>query len=178
MRLLLLDNNALFESLTSKLLDYPELEQILKGLLFSGKAISYTPTNQVINLALMFGFVKNEGGNVIPANRIFDTLLYNHFLSLDEMGKADIYKASLQDKNQFIRDGRLDMRRILEKFVLHFHVLSLLFLILFSSSDTKADTMIFWARSWYPAPLRQPDIPRSARRYPSSITRICRFSST
>ena len=122
-RLLLLDNNALFESLTSKLLDYPELEQILKGLLFSGKAISYTPTNQVINLALMFGFVKNEGGNVIPANRIFDTLLYNHFLSLDEMGKADIYKASLQDKNQFIRDGRLDMRRILEKFVLHFHEL-------------------------------------------------------
>ena len=43
---------------------------------------------------------------MIPANRIFDTLLYNHFLSLDEMGSSDMYKASLQDKNLFIREGR------------------------------------------------------------------------
>lgn len=83
-RLLLLDNNTLFDSLIGKLSDYPGLEQMLRELLFSGKAITYTPTNQVVNLALMFGLVKNEEGKVIPANRIFDTLLYNHFLSLDE----------------------------------------------------------------------------------------------
>lgn len=71
----------------------------------------------------MFGFVKNEKGKVIPANRIFDTVLYNHFLSTDEMHASEIYKASLQDKNQFIRDGHLDMRRVLEKFVEHFHEL-------------------------------------------------------
>ena len=122
-RLLLLDNNTLFESLIGMLSDYPRLGQMLRELLFSGKAITYTPTNQVVNLALMFGFVRNEEGKVIPANRIFDTLLYNHFLSLDEMEKSDIYKASLQDKNIFIRDGHLDMRRILERFVLHFHEL-------------------------------------------------------
>ena len=122
-RLLLLDNNTLFESLIGKLSDYPRLGQMLRELLFSGKAITYTPTNQVVNLALMFGFVRNEEGKVIPANRIFDTLLYNHFLSLDEMEKSDMYKASLQDKNIFIRDGHLDMRRILERFVLHFHEL-------------------------------------------------------
>ena len=122
-RLLLLDDNTLFESLVGKLSDYPRLGQMLRELLFSGKAITYTPTNQVVNLALMFGFVRNEEGKVIPANRIFDTLLYNHFLSLDEMEKSDMYKASLQDKNIFIRDGHLDMRRILERFVLHFHEL-------------------------------------------------------
>ncbi len=122
-RILLLDNNTLFESLTNKLTDYPELGQMLKELLFSGKSITYNPTNPVIHLALMFGFVKNDEGKVIPANRIFDTFLYNHFLSLDEMGKSDIYKASLQDKNQFICDGKLDMRRVLEKFVWHFHEL-------------------------------------------------------
>ena len=121
--ILLLDDNTLFESLIGKLSDYPRLGQMLRELLFSGKAITYTPTNQVVNLALMFGFVRNEEGKVIPANRIFDTLLYNHFLSLDEMEKSDIYKASLQDKSIFIRDGHLDMRRILERFVLHFHEL-------------------------------------------------------
>lgn len=34
-----------------------------------------------------------------------------------------IYKASLQDRNLFVRDGHLDMRRVLEKFVQHFHEL-------------------------------------------------------
>lgn len=93
----------------------------MKELLFAGKPISYNPTNQVIGLAVMFGFVKNVDGKVIPANRIFDTLLYNHFLSLDELKTSEMYKASLQDKNVFIRDGRLDMRKVLERFVFHFH---------------------------------------------------------
>ncbi len=120
-RLLLTENNTLFESLIGKLADYPELEQILKELLFFGKPVTYNPTNPVIGLAVMFGFVKNEDGKVIPANRIFDTLLYNHFLSLDELKTSDIYKASLLDKNMFVQDGHLDMRKILERFVIHFH---------------------------------------------------------
>lgn len=122
-RVLLMDNNTLFESLIRKLFDYPELERILRELLFSGKPITYNPTNPEIGLALIFGFVKNENGKVVPANRIFDTLLYNHFLSLDEMKNSDIYKASLRDEGQFVKDGHLDMHRILEKFVQHFHEL-------------------------------------------------------
>ncbi len=122
-RVLLMDNNTLFESLIGKLFDYPELERILRELLFSGKPITYNPTNPEIGLALMFGFVKNENGKVVPANRIFDTLLYNHFLSLDEMKNSDIYKASLRDEGQFVKNGHLDMCRILEKFVQHFHEL-------------------------------------------------------
>lgn len=122
-RMLLSENNTLFESLVSKLADYPELSRMLGELLFSGKTISYNPTSPAINLALMFGFIKNEEGKIIPANRIFDTLLYNHFLSIGELQFSDIYKASLQDKNQFIIGGHLNMRRILEKFVEHFHEL-------------------------------------------------------
>lgn len=122
-RMLLSENNTLFESLIGKLADYPELDRMLAELLFLGKTISYNPTNQVINLALIFGFVKNEEGKVVPANRIFDTLLYNHFLSSDEMHASDMYKASLQDKNLFIMDGHLNMRRVMERFVEHFHEL-------------------------------------------------------
>lgn len=122
-RMLLMESNTLFESLIGKLSDYPELEIMLKDLLFFGKPITYNPTNPVIALAMMFGFVKNQDGKVIPANRIFDTLLYNHFLSMDELKSSKIYLASLMDQNLFIRDGHLDMKRILEKFVLHFHEL-------------------------------------------------------
>ena len=122
-RILLGETNTLFESLISKLTDYPELEKMLKDLLFFGKPVTYSPTNQVIALAVMFGFVKNADGKVIPANRIFDTLLYNHFLSMDELESPDIYMASLLDQNMFIHNGHLDMRKILERFVVHFHEL-------------------------------------------------------
>ena len=37
------------------------------------------------------------------------------------MQKKEIYAASLMDKNQFIVNGCLNMRLILEKFVVHFH---------------------------------------------------------
>ena len=36
------------------------------------------------------------------------------------MQKERIYDEALREKNQFIRDGRLDMRLVLEKFVTHF----------------------------------------------------------
>lgn len=123
LRMLLSENNTLFESLIGKLTDYPELDQMLKDLLFLGKTITFTPTSQVIHLAIMFGFIKNENGRVIPANRIFDTLLYNHFLASDEMHVSEIYKASLQDKSQFIIGGHLNMRKVMGKFVEHFHEL-------------------------------------------------------
>lgn len=122
-RMLLSESNTLFESLIGKLSDYPQLNQMLTELLFSGKGITYSPTSHVVNLAMMFGFVKIQEGMVIPANRIFDTLLYNHFLSADDMQLSDIYRASLEDKNQFITDGHLNMRRVLEKFTEHFHEL-------------------------------------------------------
>ncbi len=71
----------------------------------------------------MLGLVRNQNGTVEIANRIFEMRLYNRYLAESQMQKLDIYKASLQDKNQFIVDGHLNMRRILEKFVEHFHEL-------------------------------------------------------
>ena len=97
-RMLLMESNTLFESLIGKLTDYPELGKMLKELLFFGKPITYNPTNPVISLAMMFGFVKNQDGKVIPANRIFDTLLYNHVLSMDELESSEMYLASLMDQ--------------------------------------------------------------------------------
>lgn len=120
-RMLLMEKNPLFESLINKLTDYQELKEMLEGLLFSGKAIAYNPLNQVISVGEMFGFLKNENGMAEPANRIFDTLLYNYFLSIKEMRCTDIYKASLEEHSQFIIDGRLNMRKVLEKFTEHFH---------------------------------------------------------
>ena len=84
-RQLLTERNTLFESLVNKLTDYPQLRTVLYELLFTGKTIPYNPLNQYIDTAEMFGFVKNNNGNVVVANRIFESVLYNLFLSQEYM---------------------------------------------------------------------------------------------
>lgn len=120
-KMLLAEKNTLFESLTGKLNDYPELRSILYSLMFRGQSIMYNPDTEAIDIALMFGFIKVENGTVVVANRIFETRLYNLFLTTPEVQGCDIYKAALQNKNQFIYNGRLNMKLILEKFVEHFN---------------------------------------------------------
>ena len=64
----------------------------------------------------MFGFIRNEKETAVISNRIFETVLYNFFIS-EEFAVSKIYSAGVQEKNQFIVGGHLDVRRILEKFV-------------------------------------------------------------
>lgn len=120
-RVLLAEKNTLFESLTGKLQDYPELNEVLKSILFTGTDIAYNADQPVLDMATMFGFIVNKNGKVAIANRIFETRLYNFYLSESSIQKLDIYRESQRDKSQFIMDGHLNMRRILEKFVEHFH---------------------------------------------------------
>ena len=120
-RMLLSEKNTLFESLFNKLKDYPELNQTIQTILFTGKSIAYNADETSIDIATMFGFVKNQNGKVVIANRIFETRLYNYYLSSVEMQSKDIYDKSLLDKNQFVMNGHLNMDLILERFVVHFH---------------------------------------------------------
>lgn len=119
-RILLSEKNTLFESMINKLSDFPELRDMIHALLFIGKSIVYNPDNRAIDIAIMFGFAKVEDNLVVIANRIFETRLYNMFLSSAELQNSTIYKASLQDKNQFIVNGFLNMDLVMAKFVQHF----------------------------------------------------------
>ncbi len=119
-KLLLNEKNTLFDSLTGKLEDYPELRDMLYLLLFQGQSIAYNPDNPVMDMAQMLGFVKVSEGSLVIANRIFETRLYNLFLTLPQVQGMDIYQAACRDKNQFIREGHLDMRLIMERFVVFF----------------------------------------------------------
>lgn len=69
----------------------------------------------------MNSYVKIQKEQVLIANRIFETRLYNYFLSTTETQNTDLYKTAIEHRNQFIRQGHLDMRMILEKFVIHFN---------------------------------------------------------
>ena len=81
---LLMERNTLFDNMMKKLDDYPELKQILKGILFSGKAKSYNPDEKYIQIAAMFNYIVNKNGKIAIACRIMETRLYNLFLKEEE----------------------------------------------------------------------------------------------
>lgn len=118
-KILQTEKNTLFESFINKLEDFPELRNLVYSLLFTGTKIPYNPLNKAIETAQLFGFIKNSEGDVMISNRIFETILYNLFLS-EEVLDSDIYKVAVQEKNQFIWNGHLNMELVLEKFVVHF----------------------------------------------------------
>lgn len=110
------EDNPLFASMLGKLKTYPELKPVLQELLFNGSPVPYVATNSYIKDAAMFGFIRNENGNAVISNRIFETVLYNHFISEEFVGNR-MYEVGVQEKNRFIVGGHLDIRRILEKFI-------------------------------------------------------------
>lgn len=119
-RVLLSEKNMLFESLIEKLRDYPELQKMIYDILFGGRKIVYNSDNAAMDIATMFGFVKNDEGTLVLANRIFEIRLYNYFLTTSEVESSEIFTAALNSKSQFIRNGRLDMDMVMRKFVEHF----------------------------------------------------------
>ena len=88
-------------------------------MLFLGKSIPYNPDSHAVNMGTMLGFIKECSGAVCVANRIFETRLYNLFLS-EELLESVTYQAGAADKNQFVEDGFLNMESVLGKFTEHF----------------------------------------------------------
>ena len=116
---ILIDNTPLFGSMVMHLNEYPELKHMFQAILFQGSEFSYNPDMKEISLACMFGYAVNVEGQVRIANRIFETRLYNYFLSEEELSST-MGKMAQRDKSYFIHDGRLDMDMVLKKFVDYF----------------------------------------------------------
>jgi len=119
-KMLLSEKNTLFESLIGKLQDYPGLRQLIFSLLFGGEVFVYNPDESWIDMATMFGFIRNNNGRVEIANRIFEMRLYNYFLATTKSQSNKMFQIAAQSKTQFIQDSHLDMELVLQKFVEHF----------------------------------------------------------
>ena len=117
---LMTEKIPLIESLINKLEDNENLRKMLHSMLFHGRKYLYNAYDSVIGDAVMYGFVKNQEGSTVIANRIFETVIYDWFISL-ETTDSQIFAEGVNDKSQFISGNELNMERILEKFILHFN---------------------------------------------------------
>ncbi|MBQ6482525.1 MAG: AAA-like domain-containing protein, partial [Anaerolineaceae bacterium] len=116
-KMLLVESNTLFQSLTGKLTNNPELKDSLRSILMEGERVAFNRNQEDIALLDMYGFIRNDEGAVRIDNRIFETVLYNLFLSDEEMKNSVFSREGQLAKNQFVKGGKLDMRLIMERFI-------------------------------------------------------------
>ena len=124
-KVILLERDTLFDDMRKKLDDFPTMRTMITAILFSGEPIPFNAYDKAVNVASMFNFITEKGGKVAVSNRIFETWFYNLFESEAETSRLaednDIIRGGSFDRPLFIRDGRLDMKKVLERFCVHFN---------------------------------------------------------
>jgi len=118
--IILLDNPPLFESMAKHLDTYTDLHDIVESIIYRGKRIPFSLEERSINLGVMFGYLKEENGHVVIANRIFEMVLLNMFMAKEAI-TSEVYEKGGSDRIGFIKNNRLDMYLVLKKFVEYFH---------------------------------------------------------
>ena len=116
-RRILFEKNTLFDSLMGKVYSNEGLSAVLQRILFGGERIPYNPDNISAMDGELYGFLKNRDGALGIANRIFETRLYNYFLSLEDTQGSPVSKAGGREREEFIQNGRLDMETLLARYV-------------------------------------------------------------
>ncbi len=115
--------NTLYDDMIKHVQEYPDLYEMLNNILFLGEDYPYHIYDRSVNVGTMFGFIVEKDGSVAVANRIFETQLYNYFLT-ESMKKSDRQRENFPDKNQFIKDGMLDMDLMMRKFYEYYRSLN------------------------------------------------------
>lgn len=116
-KLILAENNTLFQSLTKNLNNYPDLKAAIRSILMEGTKLTWNGQQDAIVQMQMYGLIRNDHYSVRVANRIFETRLYNLFLSDEELKNNVFSREGELAKNIFIEDGKLNMRLIMERFI-------------------------------------------------------------
>ena len=118
-RNLVKESNSLFDDMAKKVKDYSELKILLYDILFCGRSIPYNLGTELVSIGTMFGFLKDDAGQVAISNRIFEIWFYNLFISEEAMS-SDTYQAGQNNKSQFVDENGLNLELVLKKFVQHF----------------------------------------------------------
>ncbi|MBQ9437934.1 MAG: AAA-like domain-containing protein [Lachnospiraceae bacterium] len=113
---IIVEKNTLFDSLMGKVRDYDELRNQLKQILFKGETVAYIPYNKEQEQLLMYGFLVKNHNTIAVANRIFEMLLYNHFIG-ESRFTEELRGDALDNKPEFIKGGELDIPLIMERFI-------------------------------------------------------------
>lgn len=112
---LLKERNTLFDDLIKNVENHKELKELIMSILNDGVELGYSLYDPVTELGSVFGILKNKNGKIAISNRVFETCLYDYTISIKE--REEIKRiAGHESSDMFVKDGSLDMPRVLLKF--------------------------------------------------------------
>ena len=111
---LLKEKNTLFEDVIKNIRNHQAFSDLAEQVVLNGANVVFEITNPVIDLGVMFGILKEQDGRVAVSNIIFETLILNYFTSVRTTELLE--NTEYTEKSQYIRDGRLDMKKVISRF--------------------------------------------------------------
>ncbi|MGL5066313.1 MAG: GxxExxY protein [Sarcina sp.] len=113
-KILIEENNTLFDDLIKNLENNKELFEYIYDILVVGVPKVFNIKNPVINVGHMYGYlIKGEDGTVEVSNQIFKEVIYNYMVSRTNNNEMIGYNF----KSNFItEDDGLDMEKVLLRF--------------------------------------------------------------
>jgi len=116
--IIIYEKNTLFDDIYKNLTNNEELYQLLYNMLILGESYTFKIGNPVIDLAHMFGIIKNKNGIAEVSNRIFEIIIYDYFISIDQTNiKTRKIKGVI---SEVVKNGKFDMELCLRKFADHY----------------------------------------------------------
>ncbi|GBU25658.1 hypothetical protein R83H12_02313 [Fibrobacteria bacterium R8-3-H12] len=116
--LLLREKNTLFDDMGKNLNENKELYNLIYNIIMCGKKHEYSALDNIADIGITFGFLKNEDGMVVVSNRIFEILIANYFVikeKNDEMPQ--------DEPAEIIENGKFNMSLCIKKFMQHYYEL-------------------------------------------------------
>ena len=112
------EQNTLFDDIYKNLENNRELYRMIYDILITGKSYTFKFGNPTIDLAAMFGIVQNKDGIAAVSNRIFETIIYDYFISKDQTDAET--KTPNGVISDVVQNDKFDMELCLRKFAGHY----------------------------------------------------------
>ena len=117
-RLILSERNMLFDDLYKNLENNQGLFDLLYDILMLGSKRMYVIGSPAVDIADIYGLIKETGQGAVVSNRIFELVICNYFIAKEEAMPKKRITGVLQD--DVVADGRFDMELCLRKFAEHY----------------------------------------------------------
>ena len=115
---LIKEKNTLFDDIGKNLENSQDLYDLIYDILLLGKKRTYTIINPTVEKAVMYGFIKETEQGISVANKIFESVICDYFISKDEELPNKRIDGVLQ--YDVVKNGRFDLELALRKFGDHY----------------------------------------------------------
>jgi hypothetical protein len=119
-KIILNEPNLLFDDLGKNMENNEELSNLLYDIVINGQSYEYNMTNPAMELCFIFGFLRKRAECVAVDNLIFETVIYNHFITKKRIKGIRIDRVL---PNEIIENSKFNMPLCIEKFMQHYYEL-------------------------------------------------------